>query len=232
MGKITLKDDTDIQGIIQTDNYLQQDYPSGLSGTDQDGGTIYSNWGWANLGTWTNEESPAGQLHMSAGDSSGTDSRVVGQKWGFGGSPYYPSATMQFEVYFDALAGGFVGTTATYDCFSVNFYSGYAGNDIMITSDSVWLYNSSLVWTQQFAATFNNSSWYTIRIVFYRDGWTMWSRDDGAAWVLRGNGRDVRKGTGYPGIYKLGVSNYPTSPVVTEAHVKYCVMGAGEIYPK
>jgi len=232
MGKKEINSDTDITGIIQTDDYLIQDYPSGIDGSDQDGGEIYDDWSLATANTFTDEESPADQWHCKAGNAGGADSFVLRHLWGLA-NPEIPTATMQVEVKFDQLGTAYVGSNASLDCFTIQLFNGVSFHVIFISKDSVWYNDTSsvLASVQQFAYAFNNTSWWTIRVIFYRNSFTMWVKDNGGAWVLAGSGDDARLSSSFSGIYKLGVYNYPPSPTETEAHVKYCVTQSGAIYP-
>lgn len=227
MGKITLPTDVDIQGILQTDNYLQQDSLSALGGVALDGGAFYD-IGTITAGTIVaNEESPADQWHVEVGDSSGTDSYCQIQHWALKGG----LATMQIEVKFDKLGTAFAAA-ATYDCFYIALLNGTCYVQIMISKDSVWLYDSTNAWVQQFAYAFDNTSWWTIRILFFQNAFIMYVRDDDGPWVRAGTGDNADPNTGFPGIYKLGAYNYPTSPATTEFHLRNTIWQQGLHYPK
>jgi len=229
MGIKTYNSDVDIEGIIQTDKYIQQDSIR-ADIKDEDWEDI-TDWNDSKAGTATVEESPAGQLHLLAGDGAGANSYAKKTKT-FNKLTNIYAYTIQLKVKFDALAGGFNGTSDTYDCFQIQSYNGTYRHNMMITSDSVWLYDSTNAFVSQFGTTFDNVSWYTIRIVWFGDEFIMYSRDDDGAWARNGAGDDADPNIASNGNIRIGVINFPVSPATTEAHVEYIKISAGALFPK
>jgi len=189
-----------------------------------------TDWTDFTFGTYTVEESPAGQLHLKAGDAGGTNS-AASKYQDFTGLKNLKSSTVEFKVKFDQLAGGFDGDTANYDCFVIYLFDSLFRNSIAFTSDSVWFYDSTNAWTKQFDATFDNVSWYTIRIIFQRDANFIYVKDDEGAWNYVGACDSADPNTGNPGRVFLEVFNYPTNPTETEVHIDYIKIAPGAWNP-
>lgn len=229
MAKLTYKDNTDVEGIIQTDEYIQQDSLS-ADVKDEDWEDI-TDWNNVVLGTYTVEESPAGQLHLLSGDAGGTNS-YAGKNKTYGLLQNNYACTIQLLVKFDVLAGGFDGTTGTFDCFGIQTLNGTYNRTIMISLDSVWLYDSSNAYVRQFNYTFNTTSWWTIRVIWYEDEFIMYVRNGSGAWVRAGTGNDADPNVNSNGLMRFWVLNYPASPATTEAHVDYIKVSSGAHFPK
>ncbi len=188
--------------------------------------------GWTQnpLGTATIEIDPAGQAHLVAGDSGGTNSAAVLQNFA-GAFQRSPNITVEFKIKFDKLAGGFDGTVGTLDCFLLSVYQGTYRHTVAISEDSVWYFDSTNAYVKQFDKTFDNVSWWTIRILFRQNSFSFFSKDDGADWVYDGAGDSADPNTIYNGLTQIGPWNYPASPPETEVHLDYIKIARGSYWP-
>jgi hypothetical protein len=184
----------------------------------------------AHLGTYTIEESPSGQLHLAVGDSSGTDS--YGVVFIDSVSTSLNLCTLELKIKFDVLGSAFDGVTAQLnDDVTLAIYNGLYARLISFSSDSVWVYQEANTWAKAFDATFDNTSWYTIRIVFGVNYGSMWISDDGAGWAYAGSFNNMDANTATNGRVQFAVYNYPASPATTEIHVEYFQIAPGWLMP-
>ncbi len=189
-----------------------------------------TDWTTYGTGTRTVEESPAGQLHLVAGDAGGTDS--TGGKYLDSLVTNLQTMTVEFKIKFDQLAGGWTGTPgATNDFFQFRHYSGVYMHVVTFTSDSVWYYTAGNVHVKQFDTTFDNVSWYTIRLIFDSNFTLVFAKDDDADWNFLGRCRNADPYTILNGRILMWVINYPTSPAETEIHMDYVKFAPGMIMP-
>ncbi len=189
-----------------------------------------ASWVLDGIGTSLREISPAGQLHLKAGNAGGTDSTARAYRSNIF-QQYLSSFTTEIKIKFDQLAGGYNGTTATLDCFLIGILTGVHVNYVLISDDSVWFYDSTNGYVQQFTASLDNVSWYTIRLIHFAKSIILFIKDDDGDWAYWGSCDDGDPNAGFPGLIQLIAQNYPASPAETEVHIDYFKIAAGEYYP-
>jgi len=188
-----------------------------------------SDWATGGTGTYTVEESPAGQLHLICGNAGGTDSTANASISDL--AVNLQTLTAEFEIKFDQLAGGYDGTAATGDFIQFRYYSGIYQHIISMTSDSVWYYAASNAHIKQFDTPFDNVSWYTIRIVIEGSSFTMFAKDDDGTWAYLGAGKNPDPYAVFSGKVQWFLVNYPTNPAETEVHINDLKITPGAAYP-
>jgi len=208
------------------------------SGTIIDGGRIrLIDEPWDNITTWTTvgtgtvEESPSGQLHLLASHGVGTD--INAGKYRLAVAPGLKEVTAEILVKFDQLAGGFDGADGTTrECFEFTFYNGANLLQILFSSDSVWFNTASGVWTKQFDATFDNTSWYRFRIVCGDTYAYLFVSDDGGAWSYLGACQNAIADATFSGLVRLRVVNFRNAgAATTEVHVDNFTLTPGADWP-
>ena len=231
MGTFNFTQNVTCDETIQTDQYMQQDSISAQlidQPWDDDAPAGWLLLVFVGVGI-VNTTQTEGQLYISAGNAAGVDSVALAQKTLTAPNPI---TTTEFKIKFDVLGTGFDGSAASYDIVSYNQYTGLYNVSIIFSLDSVWFYDSTNNYVKQFDYTFDNTSWYTFRIIINQNEVEIWMKDDDADWAFLGCCDDADPNTGNGGLVQFVVFNYPTSPATTQCHVDYLKVTTGAFPPR
>jgi hypothetical protein len=162
-------------------------------------------------GTYTAEENPSGQLHLLAGDGSGTDSEaeIFKADMAYEGDSTY---TVEVRVKFDAL-NNFTNNENGVIVVAGNYRNGLDNLwAIEFFTDRIHDYLSDTIIVGR---TINTGQWYTYRFVVTDDDDVAIYEDGTYVTTANDIGFDYAMDESY---LILSVHNYSASPATTEAH--------------
>jgi len=180
----------------------------------------YSDWTFTFNGVYAYEESPSGQLHLTCGNSGGTDSNVSPYRYVTGS---VSALTIEVRVKFDQLAS----YNADHHGLIIAHQNGTYKFRIQIFADKI-RYRASGGWADMLNDSVSTGVWYTYRVLLDTTSHSINVYRDGA---YLGQGTDPYSDSGLNGHTEVSVINWPTSPAETEVHVEYTRVATGTYVP-
>jgi len=207
-------------GLSSATWYPTNNAPSSWDLLDEDW-EDYSDWTFTFNGTYSYEENPSGQLHLTCGDASGTDSNVAPYRYI---TTSVSTLTMEVKVYFDQLAN----YNEDHHGFIIGHKNGTYKYRVQIFADRI-RYRASAGWEDMLTDSVSTGTWYVYRVLLDTPNHSIKVYRDG---VYLGEGTDPYADSTLNGHTEASVINWPTSPAETEVHIDYTKAATGLYEPK